>query len=261
MSKPRGTSVDSSVALRAVGTDRRSAPSNPQGFSTTRKAEAGQVLGVACVPECELPGILNWARSRQVPSLVCFTAIDVVRLFHSKTVRLAVLGSPPDARLSETLRALRRLDAQVPILHLPANTVDPRQIAGPVPGADFRLVAPYSQLEVAGALDRFWSASNDTTGVLEAGPICLRLGSRSLTVDDVPVPLKGKRLDLVAYLLRSPNRVISQEELALSVIGSVRGDRRRISKEMSAIRAALGSAAAMIETCSGGYRMNTPSIR
>jgi hypothetical protein len=57
--------------------------------------------------------------------------------------------------------------------------------------------------------------------------------------------------------MKSANRVVPNEELALAAVGTLHGDPRRIPKEVCAIRAALGPAAALLETRKGGYRLNS----
>ena len=253
----RGSSVDSSVVVRPVFTGSLATRRDSQDCSASPSSADHPVLAVACVPEQALTTLVDWVRSRRMPCLLCFTAVDAVRLLQQKAIGLMVLGDPPDAPVSETMRALRRLDSQTPILYVPASAGDRRQVSGPPPGANGLLVAPFTPLEVGETLERLWRAAPGPRDVLAAGPICLRLGLRLLTVDGVDANLNGKRLDLIAYLMKSANRVVPKEELALAVVGSLRGDPRRIAKDVCAVRAALGRAAVMLETCRGGYRFNS----
>jgi DNA-binding response OmpR family regulator len=216
-------------------------------------------LALACVPEATLQAVVDWARSQQVLSFLCFTAIESVRVFQQKAVRLMVLGEPPDAPTSDTLRALRGVNSHTPILYVWADASDSQPVRAPPPGTNGFLAAPATQLEVEETLERLWRAPAYCNDVIAAGPIRLELSSRSVTVDAVTVHLPGKRLDLLAYLLKSPNRVVPKAELALAVVGTLRGDPRRIPKEVCAVRAALGRAASMLETCKGGYRLNCPA--
>jgi DNA-binding response OmpR family regulator len=165
-----------------------------------------------------------------------------------------VFGEPSDAPTLDTLRALRGVNAHTPILYAATEASEGRRR---VPrGANGFLAARSTQLEIEETLERHWRMAADPDDVLVAGPIRLELRSRSVTVDGVTVRLPGKRLDLLAYFLKSPNRVVPKAELALAVVGTLRGDPRRIPKEVCAVRAALGRAASMLETCGAGYRLN-----
>jgi DNA-binding response OmpR family regulator len=256
----RGSSVDRSVVSDQAARSRAVTPLDSEGRCEASPF-ARPFLAVSCVPDVTLQAVVDWARSHRVPSLLCFTAVDSVRLFHQEAVGLMVLGEPPDAPTSDTLRALRGLNAQTPIVYVSADASDRRRASGPPPGANGFLVPPLTQLEVAQTLERLWPAPSASSDVLVVGPIRLQLSSRSLTVDGVPVHLPRKRFDLVAYLMKSADRVVAKEELALAVVGTLHGDPRRIPKELSAVRAALGRAAEMLETCKGGYRLNTAAHR
>jgi DNA-binding response OmpR family regulator len=219
-------------------------------------AATAAAIATVCVPEKSLPALLSWAALHQLPVLVCFTAGQAVQMVQTKSVGLIAIGQPPDALFSDTVRALRGIRAQTRFLYVAADSSDLRCLSGPPPGTDHVLVEPFTEPQTSEILERSWVDACHADETLIAGPVRLELGSRTLTVDGTIVALPGKRFELVAYLMRNSSRDIPKAEIGIAVFKTVRGDPKRVAKEVHAVRVALGRAARMIQRCPGGYRFN-----
>ena len=99
-----------------------------------------------------------------------------------------------------------------------------------------------------------------TTGVrrLSAGPLVLDLQLFVARLGERTLPLTRIEFDLLAYLMRNQERVVSQPELLRELTGSERSaGSSAIRVHVSRLRAKLGSQASWIQTVrSRGFRFD-----
>jgi len=108
----------------------------------------------------------------------------------------------------------REQGLQVPILMLTARTTIGDRVQGLDAGADDYLPKPFSFDELLArvrALLRRPKASSGNT--FKSGPLTLDIVAKEATVSDVPVHLTAKEFQLLEYLLRHKNEVISKDQL------------------------------------------------
>src|SRR5689334_5044274 len=98
--------------------------------------------------------------------------------------------------------------------------------------------------------------------VLRFGPFSLDLARASLSGPDGQVPLRPKSFDVLLYLLRNRDRVISKDELMGTVWPNVFVTENSLVQCISDIRAALGAEGqAFLKTVSRrGYIFSAPLV-
>jgi DNA-binding response OmpR family regulator len=215
---------------------------------------------VACAPPDAIGPLYAWSRGEKLSLAICHLAVHALHTARQTPVALMVLGEPPDAPPSQLLRAFRRQDAHVPILQLGASWSGSRGAEVALQRADYSIPAPFSELDLIEGLDRVWRSRPREPRELVLGPVRIDFVSRELIVDGVPQRLTKKRFDLLTYLVLNANRSIAIDELALKVVGTLRGDPRRIPKDIHALRHALGNCRFALETRQGGYRFDVDAL-
>ncbi|MCR4294783.1 MAG: response regulator transcription factor [Elusimicrobia bacterium] len=180
---------------------------------------------------------------------------------------LLVVASAADGAAAAFIRALR---AQPDMRLLPVLCVDPKAgssdtVALLDAGADDAITRPFQPpiflARVRTLLRRVvWAgdAPEETVTVLIGGPIELKLVSRQALVVGKAVELTRLEFDLLAHLLKHPDRAFKREELLASVWnypGNV--ETRTLDKHVESLRRKVGSCAPLIQTVHGvGYRFN-----
>ncbi|WP_415676298.1 response regulator transcription factor [Tsukamurella hominis] len=118
----------------------------------------------------------------------------------------------------ELCRRIREVSA-VPIIMLTALDGVDNRIDGLESGADDYLAKPFSlrelQLRVNAQLRR--SAPSEAGLVFEAGPFRIDAAHRRVWVSGREIPLTTREYELLLYLARNPDRVISRDEILREV--------------------------------------------
>lgn len=191
-----------------------------------------------------------------------------VELARSARPQLLVVSCAEGERAAEALRALR---ADPALRRLAVLCVDPRAGSGEAvtlldAGADDCITRPFQApvflARVRTLLRRAVWAGEAPAGEgatsLHAGPIELRLLSRQCLLSGRAVELTRLEFELLAQLLRHPDRAFKREEL-LAAVWNYPGDveTRTLDKHVESLRRKLGSAAQALQTVHGvGYRFS-----
>lgn len=166
---------------------------------------------------------------------------------------------------------LTQLRADPSLRRLPVLCVDPRAGAAETvamldAGADDAISKPFQApvflARVRTLLRRaVWAGeapADEAVTVLRAGPIELRLLSRQCLLSGRPVELTRLEFELLAQLLRYPERAFKREELLAAVWnypGNV--ETRTLDKHVESLRRKLGAAGQALQTVHGvGYRFS-----
>jgi DNA-binding response OmpR family regulator len=118
----------------------------------------------------------------------------------------------------QVLAALRCADSRVPILMLTARDAIEDRVNGLTSGADDYLVKPFAFAELLAriqALLRRGSAERET--VLRAGGLEIDLIDRRVTCDGEELALRGREFEVLVYLLRHRDIVVTREMLGREV--------------------------------------------
>ena len=120
----------------------------------------------------------------------------------------------------EVLREIRRRDAELPVILLTARGETEQKVQGLDLGANDYVVKPFAFDEllarIRAALRRPGQAE---AAVLEAADIKLDLRSRAVLRSGRDVRLTAREFELLAYLMRHPNQVLSRSQILNAVWG------------------------------------------
>jgi DNA-binding response OmpR family regulator len=122
----------------------------------------------------------------------------------------------------EICRTIRRHDPTVPILIISAKDQEIDKIMGFELGADDYITKPFSVKEVVARVKaalRRTTALEQETEVLRFGPNEVDFQGRSLRIDGKEIDVSPREFDLLQYLSRNPNRVLSRDQILNRVWG------------------------------------------
>ncbi|HSX16710.1 MAG TPA: response regulator transcription factor [Patescibacteria group bacterium] len=112
------------------------------------------------------------------------------------------------------IRAWREQGKQMPVLMLTARTTIGDRVQGLDAGADDYLPKPFSFDELLARVRALLRRPQANTGnVFKSGILTLDVVSKEVVVNDQPVHLTAKEFQLLEYLLRHKNEVISKDQL------------------------------------------------
>jgi DNA-binding response OmpR family regulator len=117
-------------------------------------------------------------------------------------------------------QALRHQQVHTPILMVTARDAIPDRVRGLDVGADDYLVKPFSLMELLARVRALLRRSGNGEGdVLKVGDLTLDLNSRSVTRAGQPIDLTRREFEVLAYLMRHPNQVLTKSQLIDHVWG------------------------------------------
>ncbi|OGS39627.1 MAG: hypothetical protein A2506_06555 [Elusimicrobia bacterium RIFOXYD12_FULL_66_9] len=195
-------------------------------------------------------------------------ALETVKSTHPNVLIVAHSGP-------ETSAFLKRLRESPDQRRLPVLCVDPKAgfnegVALLDAGADDVIHRPFQPpiflARVRTLLRRVvWSgeAPEETVTLITGGPIVLKLVSRQALVSGKPVELTRLEFDLLAFVMKHPDRAFKRDELLTAVWnypGTV--ETRTLDKHVESLRRKMGESATLLQTVHGvGYRFSPPVSR
>lgn len=118
----------------------------------------------------------------------------------------------------EVLQALRRQGAKLPVLLLTAKDVIEDRVLGLDAGADDYLVKPFAFAELSARIRALLRRNNaDPENALKVGDLEIDPVRRSVVRQGQRIELTAREFDLLEYLARNHDRVVSREMLARDV--------------------------------------------
>lgn len=144
------------------------------------------------------------------------------RLFHSNEYDLVILDiNLPGLNGYELCRQIRNHNQQVPVLMLTAlNTTDDK-VEGFDAGADDYMIKPFEFKEllvrIRALLKRSLTQQVPSGNLLRVGDLEMNLDSKEVKRDGQKITLTAKEFQLLEYLMRNRNRVVSRADIAVSV--------------------------------------------
>ena len=147
----------------------------------------------------------------------------------------------------------------VPVIMLTAKTSELDKVAGLDAGADGYITKPFSVLEllsrIRAGLRR--SAPSDAK-VLSCGPVTIDPLRPTVTSDGNPVELTYKEFELLCYMMRNCDIVLSRTRLMENVWGfDFEGESRTVDMHIKTLRQKLGAGGSIIKTVrGGGYKVS-----
>lgn len=153
---------------------------------------------------------------------VAYDGIIGLKLFESNSFSLVVLDiNLPGLNGYELCRKIRSKNSQIPIIMLTALSSLDDKIEGYDSGADDYIIKPFEfkelLMKIRVLLKRTTNQNVPTGNVLKAGDLEMNLDSKEVKRNDIPINLTAKEFQLLEYLLRNKNKVVSRADLAINV--------------------------------------------
>lgn len=125
----------------------------------------------------------------------------------------------PDGDGFEICKNIRDQDITTPVLILSAEQETDVKVKCLKVGADDYLTKPFNPEELMARVEAITRRSTDASGEqnLACGELKVKLLEREFHVNGTEVDLTNNEFNLLVYLLRNKNRIISQEEIAEKV--------------------------------------------
>ena len=143
-------------------------------------------------------------------------------LFNAQNYNLVILDlNLPGMNGYELCKAIRIKDEQVPIIMLTSMITLNDKIEGYDSGADDYMIKPFEFKEllfkIRALLKRTMNQSIPVGNVLKASDLEMNLDNKEVQRNGEKINLTAKEFQLLEYLLRNKNRVVSRVEIAISV--------------------------------------------
>jgi two-component system, OmpR family, response regulator ResD len=152
-----------------------------------------------------------------------------------------------------------RAESEVPIIVLTARGEETHRVAGLEIGADDYVVKPFSAPEVVARirvqLRRASSVVNGEPAPLRRGSVELDEQARRVSVEGREVALTRREFDLLAVLLREPERVHTRDGLLAQAWGSTYVHPKTVDVHVAGLRRKLGDALPITALRGVGYRL------
>jgi DNA-binding response OmpR family regulator len=185
--------------------------------------------------------------------------LDALALLRGGNIDVALIDVMlPGLDGFEVVRRIRQ-ESIIPIILLTARGEETNRVVGLEVGADDYVVKPFSAPEVVARvraqLRRAQGFEGAPAALLRAGAVEVDPVSRRCLVAGREVDLTRREFDLLATLMRTPNRVYTREELLDLVWGSEFLSAKTVDVHVSGLRRKLGTAVSITALRGVGYRL------
>lgn len=196
---------------------------------------------------------------------------DAVGFENAKEFYLALNKSVPDLVLldimlpgEDGLSILKKLKSQsateyIPVMMITAKTSEYDKVIGLDMGADDYITKPFGVMELISRVKALLRRvnRNKPTGIISLNNITLDYDKRLVTVDDSPIQLTYKEFELLYYLLKNQNIVLSRDNILNEIWGfDFEGETRTVDVHIGALRQKLGKSGQLIQTIRNvGYKI------
>lgn len=153
---------------------------------------------------------------------VAYDGKSGLQLFETNTYHLIVLDiNLPGLNGYELCKIIRDKNVQVPVIMLTALSSLNDKIEGYDAGADDYIIKPFEFKEllvkIRVLLKRSMNQPLPTGRILKAADLEMNPDRREVKRGDVPIQLTAKEFQLLDYLMRNKNRVVSRADIAINV--------------------------------------------
>ncbi|MBS1653489.1 MAG: response regulator transcription factor [Bacteroidetes bacterium] len=144
------------------------------------------------------------------------------RLFETTDPDLVILDiNLPGMNGYEFCKAVRQKSSQVPVIMLTSMSALPDKIEGYDAGADDYIVKPFEfkelVLKIRALLKRSMNQQIPVGNILKAADLEMNLDTKEVYRNEKKITLTAKEFQLLEYLLRNKNRVVSRADIAINV--------------------------------------------
>jgi two-component system copper resistance phosphate regulon response regulator CusR len=153
---------------------------------------------------------------------VAYDGTTGLQLFKSHVYSVIVLDiNIPGINGYELCKTIRSKNTQVPVIMLTALNSLNDKIEGYDSGADDYIIKPFEfkelLMKIRVLIKRSSNQSGLTGNLLEAADLQMNLDRREVKRGDTAINLTSKEFQLLEYLLRNKNKVVSRADIAINV--------------------------------------------
>lgn len=145
-----------------------------------------------------------------------------LKIFETYSFHLVILDiNLPGINGFDLCKIIRMANPQVPVIMLTALSSLNDKIEGYDAGADDYIIKPFEfrelLMKIRALLKRVMSQTIPTGNFLRAADLEMNLDSKEVKRGNTAIYLTAKEFQLLEYLLRNKNRVVSRADIAISV--------------------------------------------
>jgi two-component system, OmpR family, copper resistance phosphate regulon response regulator CusR len=153
---------------------------------------------------------------------VAYDGLIAWKLFQAHSFDLVVLDiNLPGMNGYELCKNIRGKNAQVPVIMLTALSTLSDKIEGYDAGADDYILKPFEfkelLMKIRVLLKRTVNQNIPTGTMLKAADLEMNLDTKEVKRGDTGINLTAKEFQLLEYLMRNKNRVVSRSDIAVNV--------------------------------------------
>ena len=153
---------------------------------------------------------------------VAYAGLIAKRMIQSNPYNLVVLDiNLPGVNGYELCKFIWEHNPQVPVIILTALSALNDKIEGYDAGADDYVIKPFEfrelLMKIRALLRRSGTQQVPMGNVLKAADLTMNLDSKEVRRGDMPVNLTAKEFQLLEYLLRNKNRLVTRADIAINV--------------------------------------------
>lgn len=152
---------------------------------------------------------------------VAYDGIIGKKIFETFPFDLIILDiNLPGMNGYDLCREIRKKSEQIPVIMLTALSATDDKIEGFDAGADDYIVKPFDFKELLVRIRALLKRINQNMpsgNMLKVADLVMNLDSKEVTRAEVPISLTTKEFQLLEYLVRNKNRVVSRADIALNV--------------------------------------------
>ena len=154
--------------------------------------------------------------------VVGYDGIIGLHLFNAQDFNLVILDiNLPGMNGYDLCKAIRSRNKHIPIIMLTSMIALKDKVEGYDSGADDYMIKPFEfkelLLKIRALLKRAMSQSLPVGNFLKASDLEMNLDSKEVKRDDKIINLTSKEFQLLEYLLRNKNKVVSRVNIAINV--------------------------------------------
>lgn len=152
---------------------------------------------------------------------VAYDGIEGKKLFESRKFDLVILDINLPGHNGYTLcKKIRNRNPSIPVVMLTALSATDDKIEGFDAGADDYIVKPFDFKEllvrIRALLKRIYN-NTPIGNILRVGDLIINLDSKEVTRGGTGISLTAKEFQLLEYLVKNRNKVVSRADIALNV--------------------------------------------
>ena len=153
---------------------------------------------------------------------VAYDGTLALKLYEAHSFDLLVLDiNVPGINGYELCKIVRSRNTQIPIIMLTAFSSLQDKIEGYDAGADDYIIKPFEfkelLMKIRVLLKRTTNQTVPTGNILKAYDLEINLESKEVKRGSTPISLTAKEFQLLEYLMRNKNRVVSRADIAINV--------------------------------------------